>query len=150
VRGGVRGRRQDKRVVRPVRNMVAGRHALARPSHCRRRQICPIRLARFGWCRCRCANIETTVLSTCRRRWPRRSRTRSAGLRWNCRRTREQLIGTARKPPSQRGVNERLREKADRTLLIRSNQRANRPVSLSTKTGPTSILGPNGQRSAVQ
>ena len=26
----VRGRRQDERVVRPVRNMVAGRHALAR------------------------------------------------------------------------------------------------------------------------
>ena len=51
------------------------RPACARtPSHCRRRQICPIRLARFGWCRCRCANIETTVLSTCRRHWSRRYR----------------------------------------------------------------------------
>ena len=49
------------------------RPACARtPSHCRRRQICPIRLARFGWCRC--ANIETTVLSTCRRHWSRRYR----------------------------------------------------------------------------
>ena len=52
------------------------RPACARtPSHCRAGD----RSVRYDWrvlrwCRCRCANIETTVLSTCRRRWSRRYR----------------------------------------------------------------------------
>ena len=72
----VRGRRQDERVVRPVRNMVAGRHALARQA-----TAAGDRSVRYDWrvldfwmVPLPLANIETTVLSTCRRHWSRRYR----------------------------------------------------------------------------